>query len=149
MKTIKLLVFLCSVLGLVGVFSDVRPAAAHSSNPHADPTLTETAADVVSDDANLENFVKHALEHMKASETIEDVTQLATEFRNDGGDWKSGSTYLIILTSPGGGVQSHANNRELEDEDWSMLEGQPRESSWTGFSLRWDCGRSRQLSQPN
>ena len=133
MKTIKLLVFLCSVLGLVGVFSDVRPAAAHSSNPHADPTLTETAADVVSDDANPENFVKHALEHMKASETIEDVTQLVTEFRNDGGDWKSGSTYLIILTSPGGGVQSHANNRELEDEDWSMLEDSPGNEVGRGF----------------
>ena len=113
MKTIKLLVFLCSVLGLVGVFSVARTAVAHND---------ATAMDVISGSATLEDFVKHALEHMKAAKTFEDITQLVTDFRNDDGDWKSGSTYLIILTSPGGGVQSHANNRGLEDEDWYMLE---------------------------
>ena len=113
MKTIKLLVFLCSVLGLVGVFSVARTAVAHND---------ATAMDVVSNSATLENFVKHAAEHLKDAEAFEDVTQLVTDFRNNDGVWKSGSTYLVILTSPGGGVQSHANNRKLEDEDWSMLE---------------------------
>ena len=119
MKTLRLLVLFCSVLGLVGVFSDVRPAVAHSSNQH---TETATAADVVSGDASLENFVNHAATHIGETATFGELTQLVTDFRTDDGVWKSGSTYLIILTSPGGGVQSHANNRELEDEDWSMLE---------------------------
>ena len=123
MKTIKLLVLFCSVLGLVGVFSDVRPAVAHSSNPHtADAALTATAADVVADSANLENFVNHAKAHILETTSFGESTELVNEFRNDDGDWKSGSIYLVILTSPGGGVQSHANNRKLEDEDWSMLQ---------------------------
>ena len=36
------------------------------------------------------------------------------------GDWNDGSTYLVLLTGSGG-VQAHMDNRELEDEDWSML----------------------------
>ena len=119
MKTLRLMVLFCSALGLVGVFSDVRPAAAHNSNQH---TETATAANVVSGDASLENFVKHAAAHIGETTIFGELTQLVTDFRTDGSDWKSGSTYLILLTSPGGGVQSHANNRGLEDEDWSMLE---------------------------
>ena len=119
MKTLRLMAFFCSVLGLLGVFSDVRSAVAHSSDQH---TETATAADVVSGGASLEDFVNHAKAHIGETTSFGELTELVNEFRNDGGDWKSGSIYLVILTSPGGGVQTHANNRELEDEDWSMLE---------------------------
>lgn len=130
MKTIKLLVLSCSVLGLVGIFSDVRPAVAHSSGSH---TYTATAMDAASDSANLENFVNHAKAHIGETSSFGELTELVNEFRNDGGDWKSGSTYLVILTSPGGGVQTHANNRELEDEDWSMLQDDQRNDVGQSF----------------
>ena len=119
MKTLRSLVLFCSVLGLLGIFSDVRSAVAHSSDQH---TETATASDVASGGASLENFVNHAKAHIEETNSFGELTELVNEFRNDGGDWKSGSTYLVILTSPGGGVQTHANSREQEDEDWSMLQ---------------------------
>ncbi len=88
---------------------------------------------MVSGDASLKNFENHAAAHIGETATFGELTQLVTDFRTDDGVWKSGSTYLVILTSPGGGVQSHANNRKLEDEDWSMLEDSQGNPVGQGF----------------
>ena len=117
--------FFCSVLGLLGVFSYMFPAFAHQDDPHSPPSpipLTSTASDVTADRSNdfiLQTFVGHAAAHLQSVTTFAEATELVDEFRNMG-DWNDGSTYLVLLTGSGG-VQAHMDNRELEDEDWSML----------------------------
>ncbi|MCY3826051.1 MAG: cache domain-containing protein [Candidatus Dadabacteria bacterium] len=123
MKSLRLMVFFCSVLGLLGVFSYMFPAFAHQDDPHSPPSpipLTSTASDVTADRSNLPTFVGHAAAHLARVTTFAEATELVDEFRKIG-DWNDGSTYLVLLTG-GGGVQAHMDNRELEDEDWSMLE---------------------------
>ena len=119
MKNIRNLILFCCILALGSVFSHVSPAAAHSDEPHKDSDLTATASDV-SDERTLENFVKHAAAHLQESQTFTEAMQLLYKFRDPEGDWKSDSTFLVLLTS-GGGVYIHANNRNLEDQDWSDL----------------------------
>lgn len=117
--------FFCSVLGLLGVFSYIFPAFAHQDDPHSPPSpipLTSTASDVTADRSNdliLRTFVGHAAAHLQSVTTFAEATELVDEFRKMG-DWNDGSTYLVLLTGSGG-VQAHMDNRELEDEDWSML----------------------------
>ena len=129
MKNLRLMVFFCSVLGLLGVFSYTLPAFAHQDDPHSpDPSpipLTETASDVTADRSNdfiLQKFVGHAAAHLNSVTTFAEATELVDDFRKMG-DWNDGTTYLVLLTGGqhGGGVQAHMDNRELEDEDWSML----------------------------
>lgn len=119
MKTLRLPVVLCCLLGLAVALFDPRPAVAH--HPHENPDLTSTARDVENDRGNLENFVKHAAEHLKECETFEDAVKVLEEFRDDGGDWYAGSTYLVLLTDELN-VYAHAKNRELEDQSWADLE---------------------------
>ncbi len=75
----------------------------------------------VTDSATLRDFVEDAAERLQNSPSFEDALQLINEFRQVGGDWNDGSTYLILLTGKGG-LYIHSKNRELEDEDWSNLE---------------------------
>ena len=117
MKNIKKSIFFCCIVVLGSAFSHVSPAAAHGAHEDHEPATTASG---VSDGPTLENFVKHAAAHLQESRTFEEATQLLHEFRDPGGDWKSGSTFLVLLTS-GGGVYIHSNNRKLEDQDWSDL----------------------------
>ncbi len=119
MKNVKILIFLCCAAVLGSAFSYARPAAAHSDDPHQDSGLVATASDV-SNGQTLENFVKHAAAHLQESRSFQEATQLLYEFRNTQGDWHNDSVFLVLLTS-GGGVYVHANNRNLEDQDWSGL----------------------------
>ena len=121
------MVFFCSVLGLLGIFAYMFPAFAHQDDPHSpDPSpipLTETASDVTADRSNdfiLQKFVGHAAAHLNSVTTFAEANEFVDESRKMG-DWNDGSTYLVLLTGSGG-VQAHMDNRELEDEDWSMLE---------------------------
>ena len=121
MKNLRLIAFFCSVLGLLGVFSYTFPAFAHQDDTHSPPSpipLTTTASDVTND-FTLQTFVGHAAAHLLSVTTFAEATELVDEFRKMG-DWNDGSTYLVLLTGSGG-VQAHMDNRELEDEDWSML----------------------------
>lgn len=122
MRALSLTVFLCSVVGLLGVFFYMFPAFAHQDDPHTDVSpvpLTTTASDVTYD-FTLQTFVGHAAAHLQGTTTFAEANELVNEFRQMG-DWNDGSTYLVLLTGSGG-VQAHMDNRELEDEDWSMLE---------------------------
>lgn len=73
------------------------------------------------DDSALRDFVEDAAGRLQGSSSFEEAMQLINEFREVGGDWNDGSTYLILL-SGSGGVYIHANNRKLEDQNWSDLE---------------------------
>ena len=137
MKTLRLMVLFCSVLGLLGVFSYMSPGLAHPDDPHPNPLntpLISTASDVTADRSNLPTFVGHALAHLQSVTTFAEATELVDEFRNMG-DWNDGSTYLVLLTGSGG-VQAHMDNRELEDEDLVHACRQSRKYSRTGFSKR-------------
>lgn len=121
MKTLRIMAFFCSVMGLLGVFSYMLPAFAHQDDPHTDisPIPLTTTASQVTNDLTLQAFVGHAAVHLQSVTTFAEANELVDEFRNMG-DWNDGSTYLVLLTGSGG-VQTHTDNRELEDEDWSML----------------------------
>ncbi len=121
-------------MGLLGVFSYTFPAFAHQGDPHTDISpipLTTTASDVTND-FTLQTFVGHAAAHLQGVTTFAEATELVDEFRNQMGDWNDGSTYLVLLTGSGG-VQTHTVNRELEDEDWSMLEDSKGNPVGQGF----------------
>ena len=84
------------------------------------PTEEEVCAvSDVTDDRNLRRFVECAAKRIEAS-TFEDVPLILEEFRDGEGNWNDGSTYLIILTE-GGRVYFHANDREVEEMDWSGI----------------------------
>ena len=118
MKTMRHLIFLFCVLGLVGAVSfHVPPASSHGSSDH----MMNMTASGVSDDQALGEFVKHAAAHLSEATTFSEALGILNEFRDDEGEWNDGSTYLVLLTGEGG-VYVHSNNRELEDQNWSQLE---------------------------
>ena len=82
----------------------------------APPPSTEAAQ--VDTDGELREFVEDAAERIKTSDTFEKTLRLLEEFRDSEGVWNNDSMYLVILTKRGG-VYFHANNREVEDLDWS------------------------------
>ena len=108
MKTVKFLLLFCCMLGL---------ACGDGSEKSSDGGITVRE---VTDDATLREFVEYAAGRLQGSVSFEEAMQLINEFREVGGDWNDGSTYLILLTK-GGGVYIHAKNRKLEDQDWSDL----------------------------
>ena len=74
----------------------------------------------VSDNQSLKRFVECAADSIAASDTFEETLRLLDEFRDDEGSWNDGSTYLVLLTARGG-VYFHADDREVEDLDWSEI----------------------------
>ena len=92
--------------------------------PPPPPTEEEVegvcAVSSVTDDQSLEGFVECAAESIEISDTFEETLRLLDEFRDDKGTWNDGSTYLVLLTGRGG-VYFHANDREVEDMDWSGI----------------------------
>ena len=101
------------------------------STPPPPPPLTEEeteeeveeegcAVSGVTDDESLKEFVECAAESIAASQTFGETLGLLEEFRNSEGNWNDDSTYLVLLTKRGG-VYFHANDREVEDLDWSGI----------------------------
>ena len=86
--------------------------------PPLPPPSTEAAQ--VDTDGELREFVEDAAERIEASDTFGETLRLLEEFRDSEGDWNDGSMYLVILTEKGG-VYFHANDREVEDLDWSGI----------------------------
>ncbi len=80
-----------------------------------------TTVSEITDDTFLRDFVEYAAGRLQGSASFEEAMQLINEFREVGGDWNDGSTYLVLLTGDGG-VYIHAKNRKLEDQDWSDLQ---------------------------
>ena len=103
-----------------GRFSGTRMARLSFTLSAVTPPTREEGCDVSDavDGQSLRKFVECAAESITASGTVEETSRLLEEFRDGGGDWNDGRTYLVLLTA-GGGVYFHANDRELEDGDWS------------------------------
>lgn len=105
MKTLKISLLFCCMLGLAC----------------GDGAEKATTVGEVTDDAALRDFVEYAAGRLQDSSSFEEAIQIINEFREIGGNWNDGSTYLVLLTG-NGSVYIHANNRNLEDQDWSDLE---------------------------
>lgn len=84
--------------------------------PPPPPPMME--AEEVDTDDELREFVEDAAERIETSDTFEETLRLLEEFRDSEGGWNNGSMYLVLLTKRGG-VYFHANDREVEDLDWS------------------------------
>lgn len=97
------------------VFLGIQTAVAHQSDRH------DLTAKVYAGERELTDFVKHAAAHLCEADSFGEALRLLNDFRNDGGHWKAGSTYLVLL-SERGGVFIHTDNRDLEDQVWSNLE---------------------------
>lgn len=96
--------------------TDIRSSRAPAPPPLPPPPSTEAAQ--VDTDNELREFVEDAAGRIKASDTFEETLALIEEFRDREKGWNDGSMYLVLLTK-GGGVYFHANDREVEDLDWS------------------------------
>ena len=104
-----------------GRFSNTRMARLGFTLKTPSPPPTEEEACAVSgvtDDQSLRRFVECAAERIEASDTSDETLRLLDEFRDDEGNWNDGSTYLVLLTG-GGVVYFHAEDREVEEMDWS------------------------------
>ena len=99
----------------------------------------------MTDDESLKEFVECAAESIAASQTFGETLGLLEEFRNSEGNWNDDSTYLVLLTKRGG-VYFHANDREVEDLDWSGIlsceEGGSVLDTQEGCFIEYDGGRS-------
>ena len=109
MKARTLLTYAIRVVGLlvlVGVFSNVRPALAQTEEacplppgvtPPADPRVT--AQQVEDGSASLMDFTLAARDQFSQGvATTEEAFYLGCLIRQEGGPYRSGSTYLIQLT---------------------------------------------------
>ena len=116
--------------GTINEEGETSPADVPAPPPFSLPTeeeITEeeveegcAVSDVTGDDQSLERFVECAAERIEGSDTFWKTLRLLEEFRDDEGNWNDGSTYLVLLTARGG-VYFHADNREVEDLDWSGI----------------------------
>ena len=113
--------------------------------PPPPPPPPTTEAGEVDTDRELREFVEDAAERIKTSDIFEKTLRLLEEFRDSEGGWNNGSMYLVLLTKRGG-VYFHANDREVEDLDWSGIlsckEGGPVLDTQEGCFVEYDGGRS-------
>ena len=109
----------CSLV-LTGLFSGARPAAAshpdescfRPENIAEAPTPSVTAGDVAANPTP-ENLKTFALEARDYGEGLDQaaLAYAICHFKQEGGDWKSGSIYITSLTFLAGGrVEIHAGN---------------------------------------
>ncbi|MCY3986234.1 MAG: fibronectin type III domain-containing protein [Candidatus Dadabacteria bacterium] len=119
-----------------------------SSSPPPPPPVMEAAE--VSTNDELKEFVVDAAGRIKASGTFENTLRLLGAFRDKESGWNNGSMYLILLTKRGG-VYFHANNRQVEDLDWSEVlfceAGGPVLDSQGGCFIEYD-GASSAYAHP-
>ena len=117
------LFFVVGLFVLAGVFSDARPALAQTQeacphppgvSPPPDPPVT--APQVADGTATLQDFALAATAQFKSggSETLtpQQFALAGCRLRQEGGPWRSGSTYIVTLT-PDGRVFFHAKDMSL------------------------------------
>ncbi len=108
---LTVVILLGSVLGLASLLGNVRPVVAQE--------LEVTAGEVV-DRETLQAFVEGAKEYLEGITDLSGVASRTEEFRSEG-DWKSGSIYLIVLTTEGV-VQFHGADLTWEGKNVIDLE---------------------------
>ena len=120
MRSPSPVVLLACSLVLTGLFSGARPAAAshpdescfRPENIAEAPTPSVTAGDVAANPTP-ENLKTFALEARDYGEGLDQaaLAYAICHFKQEGGDWKSGSIYITSLTFLAGGrVEIHAGN---------------------------------------
>ena len=110
------------LLVLSGLFSNARPGSGQTQEacplppgvtPPADPTVT--AQQVEDGSASLMDFALALKNHPELSEvsgSLHRMLHLGCLYRQEGGPYRSGSTYLVQLT-PDGRLSAHAKNMSL------------------------------------
>ena len=111
------MVLVVGLFVLAGVFSDLRPAFAQTQEAcplPAGATPVEaprvTAQQVENGTGSLMDFAldarERSREHAQGATTVGQGPYIACLVRQEGGPWRSGSTYLVSLTLDGRGVHS-------------------------------------------
>ncbi len=102
------------ILGLIGAFSDARPAFAQEKKI--------TAGEVV-DRATLKAFVLRGKEYIGSLRSVSEVAKLRRTFRTEG-EWKSGSMFLVAMIYNGSALMhgrdpkaDHKNMMDIEDDN--------------------------------
>lgn len=109
----------------VCVFSSTSTAVAHEADGITHDTGRSTTASNVKsapEDMKLEtlkNFVLHAVDHHSMTD-VRGSSVFRERMRVEGGDWRSGSTYLIYMNGEGTAI-IHGKNIEVEDTNLSGL----------------------------
>lgn len=109
MKSLRSAIVWGMAMTLAGVFSAMPPALAQDGRT--------TASEVV-DRETLKAFVLSARDYISSITDINQLAALAVELREEGGDWKDGNMYFVILT-PSGTVWFHGADVELDGTDVS------------------------------
>ena len=122
LPTLTSMILVVSLLVLVGVFSDARPALAQTQEacplpdgvtPPADPPVT--AQQVEDGSTSLMDFalaVRDLYGTPNRTQTLEEALYFQCLTRQEGSPYRSGSTYLVQLT-PDGRVYEHAKSMAL------------------------------------
>ena len=104
------------LLVLAGICFGVRPAWAQLDCPPPRPDPSVTAQQVTDGSDSLMNFALAATGQFKregsATVTPEELGRAGCWLRQEGGPWRSGSTYLVTVT-PDGRVYLHAKDMSL------------------------------------
>ena len=85
-----------------------------------EPAMREVTAAQVTDPESLEAFVLGAKAHIEAITDMNEVAKLRVRLTTEG-NWKSGSTFLIIFLM-NGNVFAHGNDRDAEDRNLLSVE---------------------------
>ena len=110
-KFSKSMLFWGILLSLTAVFSTMP------SVPAQDQGDRTTASEVV-DRETLKKFVESARDYISSITDINQLAALAVELREEGGDWRDGNMYFVILL-PNGTVWFHGADVELDGTDVS------------------------------
>ena len=106
MKRMVLVISLVGILGLLGVFCDVRPAVAQGR---------KISAGEVVDRKTLKAFVLRGKKFLEGIRTLTETAKLRDIFRAEG-EWKSGSMFLSILLKSGA-VLLHGGDAKIENKN--------------------------------
>ena len=96
-------IFVCA-LALLVFFSGASPAGAHEGSH--DHSIT-TANVKVTDMESVKAFVLHAKAHWESITTPNDNISFEKSLSVDGGDWKDGTTYLVVIDDDAVFTQPH------------------------------------------
>ena len=107
MKRMVLVISLVGILGLLGVFCDVRPAVAQGR---------KVSAGEVVDRKTLKAFVLQGKRFLEGIRTLTETAKLRDVFRAEG-DWRAGNLFLMMLIKNGSvllhGGDSRVDNKNL------------------------------------
>ncbi len=104
--------FLVFALATVAFLSGTPAASAHQEGDH---TQSITAGNVTeTDEMEMLEFVRHAKAHWEAIEDPNENIRFEKSLTVDGGDWKNGTVYLLVIDEKGT-IYTHAHDPEQQN----------------------------------